>query len=75
MFCTYIISVVDGGFSEWSSWDSCTVTCGGGTQNRSRTCTNPEPLYLGAPCVGDTGEQRSCYTQSCPGSLTRKSML
>ena len=60
----YIISV-DGGFTDWTPLDTCTVTCGGGTQNRTRSCTNPAPQYGGASCVGDTFGQQSCNTQVC----------
>ena len=59
---------VDGGFTLWSDWSPCTVTCGGGTTTRDRTCTNPTPQYGGNQCDGDTSETTSCYTDSCPGS-------
>jgi hypothetical protein len=42
------------------------VTCGGGSQNRSRTCTNPVPQYGGADCVGFAGENQDCNTHNCP---------
>ena len=53
-----ITIAVNGGFSDWSSWDTCdTVTC---TQTRARACNNPEPLYGGDDCVGDRSESQDC---------------
>ena len=49
---------VDGG---WSDWSECSVTCGGGTQNR--TCDNPEPVNGGSACSGDAVQ--ACNTQAC----------
>ena len=51
------------GFSVWSSWDTCTQTCGGGTLSRSRTCDDP-----GNGCDGNTTDVRDCNTQECPGN-------
>lgn len=56
---------IDGGFSAWSAWSTCTVTCGGGTQSRTRTCDNPTPAYGGSTCSGSTSESQACNTQSC----------
>nr|XP_022344318.1 SCO-spondin-like isoform X5 [Crassostrea virginica] len=63
---------IDGNWASWSSYGACTVTCGGGTQVRNRTCTNPAPQYLGADCVGDPSSSQSCNTHNCPidGSWT-----
>ncbi len=49
---------VNGG---WTGWDSCSVSCGGGTQ--SRTCTNPSPANGGANCSGSASQ--ACNTQAC----------
>lgn len=56
---------VDGGWSGWSAWGSCSASCGGGTQTRTRTCTNPAPANGGADCVGSASESQSCNTGSC----------
>eukprot|EP00058_Branchiostoma_floridae_P027786 XP_002613277.1 hypothetical protein BRAFLDRAFT_68242 [Branchiostoma floridae] len=58
---------VDGGWSEWSAWSGCSVTCGVGTQTRDRSCTNPAPANGGAVCEGDTEETQVCDSGvSCP---------
>ncbi|KAK3583750.1 hypothetical protein CHS0354_022782 [Potamilus streckersoni] len=55
---------IDGAWSDFGPWSSCSVTCGGGTQKRYRYCNNPIP-HGGAYCVGSSEEQQSCNTQSC----------
>ncbi|XP_078345694.1 coadhesin-like isoform X2 [Oculina patagonica] len=59
---------VDGGFSEWTEFSECTVTCGGGVHERSRECTNPEPAYNGKNCdeLGPAMESEICNTEPCP---------
>ena len=59
--------LVDGGYSDFGDWSECSAECDGGTQTRSRTCTNPAPANGGADCVGDSTESRECNTQGCPG--------
>ncbi|WAR18815.1 HMCN1-like protein [Mya arenaria] len=63
---------VEGGYTVWSSWDACSMTCGDGTQSRSRTCTSPEPQHGGLDCIGDSSESLSCNDGPCPidGSYT-----
>ena len=58
-------TAINGGWSDWSAWSGCSVSCGGGTQTRARTCTNPSPNVCGAACSGSTSESQSCNTQSC----------
>ncbi|TRY76932.1 hypothetical protein TCAL_10625 [Tigriopus californicus] len=65
---------------QWSPWSTITtpcmranvqgqmmpVTCGGGTQRRIRSCTNPRPQGLRPkPCVGTAEEQIPCNVQPC----------
>ena len=57
---------VDGGYSDFGDWSECSAECGGGTQTRTRTCTNPAPANGGADCVGDNSETRECNPQRCP---------
>nr|XP_033816119.1 hemicentin-1 isoform X1 [Geotrypetes seraphini] len=57
---------VHGGFSEWSEWRLCSVTCGQGVQKRIRQCTNPLPANGGRHCQGSDAETRSCQNKPCP---------
>jgi hypothetical protein len=59
-------SVVDGAWTDWGSYGFCSVTCGGGTQVRSRSCTNPAPNIFGEDCAGPFNSSRECNTQNCP---------
>ena len=61
--------LVDGGYSDFGDWSECSAECGGGTQTRSRTCTNPAPANGGADCVGDSTETRECNTQACASKM------
>ncbi|CAH1254988.1 VWDE [Branchiostoma lanceolatum] len=57
---------IDGGWSVWSPWSACSVTCGVGEETRDRTCTNPAPAG-GAECDGPAQEAQACDTGvSCP---------
>ncbi|XP_028403035.1 uncharacterized protein LOC114525803 isoform X3 [Dendronephthya gigantea] len=59
---------VDGNYTEWLSWSSCSGFCGSGLQNRLRTCTNPEPAYNGAGCSGASSDVQDCqHTTPCSG--------
>ena len=66
--CGYVCPV-DGGWTEFGDWSTCSATCGGGSQSRQRTCTNPAPQNGGLDCQGEAEEVRSCNTQSCPPSM------
>ncbi|XP_070177905.1 SCO-spondin-like isoform X4 [Littorina saxatilis] len=55
----------DGGWSSWSAWSQCPVTCGGGTHRKTRTCTNPAPACLGSNCPGADSETLPCATSQC----------
>jgi len=61
---------INGGWSSYSAWSSCTVSCGGGTQTRTRSCNNPSPQYGGLACSGTDTENQSCNTNTCPEYVT-----
>ena len=71
--CLTISSIVDGGWSEWSKWGICSVTCDskkqGGVMVRRRECGNPVPKYGGKKCQGDDVETVfGCNADvMCPG--------
>ncbi|XP_022809510.1 furin-like [Stylophora pistillata] len=57
---------VHGGFTQWSSWTSCSKSCGEGLRSRSRSCTKPRPLNKGKGCSGSALETRTCNMGICP---------
>lgn len=64
-----IFRVVDGEWSDWKDWSPCSTTCGAGTQERERTCTEPRPAFGGNDCVGVSRESKSCQARACPGNI------
>uniref|UniRef100_A0A8C1SIM9 Sema domain-containing protein n=1 Tax=Cyprinus carpio TaxID=7962 RepID=A0A8C1SIM9_CYPCA len=58
---------VNGAWSCWSSWSQCSVPCGGGHYQRTRTCTNPVPADGGDICIGLHTEEALCNTHTCDG--------
>ena len=68
-----LVVAVDGGFTEWSSWSDCSVSCGDGKRSRSRNCTNPEPSCGGKDCVGIVKEVVDCVGNGGPVGKSSKS--
>lgn len=51
---------VNGTWSSWQTWSSCSSTCSGGHKKRTRTCNNPTPSCNGLPCSGSNEETGPC---------------
>lgn len=56
---------VDGGYSEWSDWTSCSQKCGQGMKRRRRYCNNPTPANGGQKCKGARKQVKPCYGKKC----------
>ncbi|KAL3883529.1 hypothetical protein ACJMK2_029785 [Sinanodonta woodiana] len=63
--CSLIACPVDGKWSGWSEYSKCSVSCGLGTQVRSRSCSNPGPSNGGHDCVGLSIEALICSLPTC----------
>ncbi|XP_066500265.1 properdin-like [Hoplias malabaricus] len=56
----------NGGWSVWSPWLPCSVTCEKGIKMRNRICNNPAPK-CGGTCLGNENESAACDTGTvCP---------
>lgn len=67
--CNSFPCPIHGNYSEWSGFESCTRTCGGGKLIRRRNCTSPPPAHGGRNCsgLGPSTDSIECNNQSCPG--------
>ncbi|XP_061928078.1 uncharacterized protein LOC108001856 isoform X3 [Apis cerana] len=66
--CTINNCSINGMWSSWTIWSSCTSSCGIGTQLRNRMCNNPSPNGNGTSCFGSASEIRQCFTKPCIAS-------
>jgi len=67
--------VIDGGWSDWSPWSSCSVSCGQGRQSHYRTCDNPPPSPGARFCDGSMFQWRHCQVLPCRGTTISLSVL
>ena len=68
--CFIFLMCLDGNWSNWSAWSTCSLSCGGGNQTQTRTCTNPSPSNGGLNCSASNTEtiSQACNGQICPTS-------
>ncbi|KAL7984810.1 hypothetical protein Chor_003380, partial [Crotalus horridus] len=67
--CQSKLCPVNGAWSSWLSWGSCSETCGKGTQNRIRLCDNPPPSFDGSHCDGSDVQMQVCNERNCPAGV------
>lgn len=64
--CILLLCPVNGNWSPWSSWGSCSKTCDGGFRKRMRECSDPAPAHGGKACMGEAVETKKCNLKLCP---------
>lgn len=62
---TQVCPPIDGGYTQWSQFTPCTVSCGKGTMTRTRSCTNPPPSNGGKQCTEPASETVECDKGPC----------
>lgn len=64
---------IHGGWSNYGAYNTCSKTCGTGTQSRTRQCNSPAPKWGGNACAGSKTDTRNCNTHACPvdGTLSQ----
>ena len=62
----FFVDPINGGWTDWTVWFPCSVSCGGGVQISIRFCTKPYPSRGGKYCVGPSVKKQICNPQHCP---------
>lgn len=57
---------IDGKWGDFSAFSACSVTCGKGTQKKTRSCNKPAPQHGGKPCPNAPAEEtQPCNLKDC----------
>ncbi|XP_058450901.1 hemicentin-1-like [Malaya genurostris] len=69
--CEMLPCPVNGGWSTWTKWSSCSLDCvteySGlkSVRSRNRTCDSPAPSLGGKACIGEEHEVEVCSVKFC----------
>lgn len=66
-FFSFSLFPVDGAYSPWTEWSTCSHQCGQGLKHRRRHCDNPKPSNGGRKCRGTHKQAKPCYGRHCHG--------
>ena len=71
----FVSLAVNGGYGQWTSYDTCSATCGlDAYQTSTRDCDSPCAKNGGQDCVGPNIRVRQCPTNvECGGWCYRSS--
>lgn len=87
LFATFVLpylAIVNGNWGEWTGYEACTASCGGGYQYRMRLCDSPKAQDGGLTCLlSDNSGYRSvlertsrqCNAKPCPGKFKWSSTI
>ncbi len=59
------------GWTEWSEWSKCNVSCGEGFKKRVRSCLNPPTINNALGCQGFPEQLIACY-EPCQGKVRKE---
>ena len=68
----FYIQTEDCIWESWNDWSTCSQSCEGGTQLRTRRLVAPE--RNGGECSGESLEQQDCNTEICPAGIDIKNV-
>nr|XP_047134428.1 uncharacterized protein LOC100208687 isoform X2 [Hydra vulgaris] len=61
--------IVGGNWGQWSEFQECSRSCGGGVAYRERKCLTPISRTNGNYCVGDTRMYAICNKEPCANAI------
>ena len=76
-FTIFLTDVVNGQWSQWGPWGTCSETevCNRGSKVRTRQCNSPAPQNGGQLCAGPGSESEECPKTNCKGRKSIKKYL